>query len=479
MLKRHTFIYLFAHGLPALLGFVALIAYTHLAAPHEYGIYVVGSTIGTFLSLAAFSWIRFSVTRYQSETEHADVRVTAAIAYAGAALVLALGLGVAALLFAGSMDTRLAAGAVFFALAAGVFEITQEHRRARLNPGRFFAASAIRSVLGFGFGLAAIIAGFGGHGLFLAISISYLAGALLFVGSTWAGPLARFDPATLRKFAAYGVPFAVSGLLFAAAGLIDRLVVAHFLGEGAAGQYGAAGDLARQTVLVVSMSVASAIFPIAFRNLGTKGADATSLHLRESAELFFAIVSPIALLLALGAGAFSATLVGAEYAGPMAMLLPILAGARFLGAVSSFYIHISFQLAQKPMLQVVNGVAIVSASVALAFFLIPRFGLMGAAAASLIAEIVGVMMGLWLSRYAFVLPWAPGRLLRVGACLLVAAVAARAVEAAPLTGLLGLVAVVGIGAAGYGLTAFLLDVAGVRAFALRVWPALVTRLSAR
>ncbi len=478
MLKRHTFIYLFAHGIPAVLGLLALIAYTHLISPHEYGIYVIGSTIGAFVSLGLFSWVRFSVTRYQSEIESADVRATAVVAYGGAFALLAIGLITIIAPFGAKIDVKLVAGAAFFALTSSAFEIAQELRRAQLDPTRFFTVSITRSVMGLGFGLAAIFIGLGGHGLFLAISVSYLLGVVLYIRSTWAPPIARFDPKLLARFVTYGAPFAASGLLFALCSSFDRLLVAYLLGELAAGQYGAAGDLARQTIFIVSMSVASAVFPLAFRSLGTSGPVAAYTHLCESAELFAAIVAPIALLLALSADAFSTAVIGVRYAEVMAQLVPILALARFLGAVSNFYVHLSFQLAHRSTLQMLNGAVILCASLALMMFMTPRFGLLGAAIASVLAEAIGLIVGIWLTKYSFRLPWVPRRLARVAVCLIVMTGAAWIERQANTgTGLLRLFAVLAAASTSYALCAFVLDVAGIRAYVFRTWPLIVTRWS--
>jgi O-antigen/teichoic acid export membrane protein len=475
VLKRHTFIYLLAHGIPAAISLVALLAYTHLVNPYEYGTYVIGSTIGTFVSLVAFFWIRYSVTRYQSETEIADVRVTALVAYAWASVLLTFGLTISILIFGTRFNVSLAIIVVFFALVWGAFEISQEFRRAKLEPSQFLTVSVARSLMGFIFGLIAIIAGFGGYGLFLAIAVSYLVGALINIRSIWTPPVARFDEKLLARFFRYGAPFTVAALLFGLCSSFDRLLVAYVLDQSAAGRYGVAGDLARQSIGVVSMGVASAVFPIAFRSLGTAGPVAAYAHLRESAELFAAVVAPVAMLMALSANAFATAAVGAQYAETVSLLVPILSLARFFGAVSNFYVHISFQLSHKPILQIANGLVLFCVSLILIVLLTRSYGLIGAASASLIAETIGLISGIWLTRYGFRLPWAPRAMARIIPCLLVMVGAALMVYNADIgKGLFRLFAVLAASSMAYMLSAVLLDVAGIRAYILRSLP--VTRL---
>ncbi|OSJ14864.1 hypothetical protein BST63_14250 [Bradyrhizobium canariense] len=413
MIKRHTLVYLFAHGIPAILGLVSFAVYTHTVDPSEYGFYVVSMTIGGIVSACCFSWIRLSVTRYQSESVDADVRAIALISYVSMLAILGLGLFVTAFLFQNTIALSLATCSALIALSAGAFEIVLEFRRAQLQPAKFFRIAFIRSFLGSVLGIGAAQAGFGGAGIILATSISYLIGIALPGTVDLAKPLPPLSRVEIRKFVSYGVPFAISGILLALCASMDRLAVAYFLGDAMVGTYGASADLTRQMMVLVSMSVASAIFPLAFRRLREEGNSAASGHLAEGLELLVATVAPIALFLILSPEAISRTLIGAKFADEVHVLLPLLAAARFFGSILTFYVHISFQLAERPLLQIVNSVAALLLTAISMIFLVPRFGLVGAATASLLSEIGGLLVGIWLSQRGFPLPWAPLRLVRV------------------------------------------------------------------
>jgi O-antigen/teichoic acid export membrane protein len=66
MISPHALIYLCAYMVPALVGFLALILYTHLLSPAEYGVYVIGSSVAAIISAVFFAWVRQSVLRYQA-----------------------------------------------------------------------------------------------------------------------------------------------------------------------------------------------------------------------------------------------------------------------------------------------------------------------------------------------------------------------------------------------------------------------------
>lgn len=71
MLNRHFSVYLIAHLLPALIGFVAITLYTRLLSPAEYGLYIVGMSIAGIFFGIFFVWIRLSVPLKSTEARDA------------------------------------------------------------------------------------------------------------------------------------------------------------------------------------------------------------------------------------------------------------------------------------------------------------------------------------------------------------------------------------------------------------------------
>lgn len=89
MINPYALIYLVAHVIPAMIGFGALILYTHLLSAAEYGIYVIGASIAGIVSAVFFAWVRLSVARYQAKSPELDLRLEAIVAYGGTVLVIA------------------------------------------------------------------------------------------------------------------------------------------------------------------------------------------------------------------------------------------------------------------------------------------------------------------------------------------------------------------------------------------------------
>src|SRR5262249_2251978 len=150
--------------------------------------------------------------------------------------------------------------------------------RSRLQSFNYMMASVTRACLTFLLGVAAAYWG-GGLALLIVASLAYFVTTLLFAATIWRGPLAPVNLDALKDFARFGVPMTVSGLVFALHSALDRLLVFHFMGDAAAGQYGASADLVRQIILLPAASIASAVVPLAIRAYANGGEDDARGHM--------------------------------------------------------------------------------------------------------------------------------------------------------------------------------------------------------
>ncbi len=478
MINPYALIYLVAHAIPAVIGFGALILYTHLLSAAEYGIYVIGASIAGIISAVFFAWVRLSVARYQAKSPELDLRAEAIVAYGGTVVVIACLAPVAFFIIRPNIGFGIVAGCLLLSLSLTAFEISQEFRRAQLNSLRYMTIAVTRAVLGLAFGYAVIKVGGGGLGLLFAIGASFLIGNVLSFQGKAAKPLQSFSIGYLKQFIRYGFPFLLGALAFALHGALDRLGVAYLLGPSAAGSYGLAADLTRQVATVLAASAASAVFPLAFRNLAAAGAGATRARLAEGAELLLALIAPVTVWLAISADVVASTLLGSEFQTSVGALLPVLALGRMCGAINQYYLHVSFQLAEKPLLQVVHDCLILVVNLALLFPLTLAFGLPGTATAVLIAEALGIAIGIALSRRAFKLPFNVWGMTRVLAATLAVASVTYAVKSASSgQGFLTLLSLAAAGCVAYAVAALLIDVAGIRSMAVSFLG--VRRLAAR
>ena len=295
MVSPYVLIYLAAYIVPAIVSFFALILYTHLLSPAEYGVYVIGVSIASIVSAMCFSWIRQSVARYQARSPELDLRAEAIVAYGGTVAVIACVAPIVVLVVRPDIGVGVIAGSLFMSLSLTAFEISQEFKRAQFNPVRFMTVAVIRSVSALAMGYAAIKLGGGGLGLLLAVAASFIIANLFSLQRKPARPL-RLDTVYLTQFMRYGLPFTLGAAAIALHSALDKLGVAYLLGQSGAGYYGLTAEMTRQLIGILAASVASAMFPIAFRSLARvrphrdtratgRGAGASARHHRAGHRL--------------------------------------------------------------------------------------------------------------------------------------------------------------------------------------------------
>lgn len=461
MLIRHASHYLSSSIVSAALGLLSVVVFTRALSDAEYGIYVIGTSTAGILSAILFAWIRLSVLRFQSEGRAVDIRATALLAYALAATASPIFLCAVAL-FTNASATRIAATAVF-TLGLGLFDISQEISKAQQKTRTFMAGAILRASSAFLLCLASVAFGFGGVGQLIAAGAAYFLTSAVLSRSTWSAPLAPVDTTQLKRFMRYGVPIALSGLVYSFHAALDRLIVAGVLGEAAAGQYGAAADLVRQIILVPATSVASAALPLAVAAFAQGGILAARPHLERSAELLFAVLLPAAFGLALVSADVANLVLGPDFRATAGAIMPILCFAWLFQAISQSFLHTSFHLAQKPLLLVCHGAATLAINVVATILLVSRFAFVGAALALVLSEACGALLGLLLTRFACPLPLVPVKLLRIAfGTAVMALLLSFAGTRMPAAGASALVIKTCAGVAIYAMFILVFDIAGMR-----------------
>jgi len=249
-----------------------------------------------------------------------------------------------------------------------------------------------------------MVFGMGGQGLLVSVACSYLVTLLVYAPGVWRRPRHPFDTGLMKEMMRFGLPMTASSFIFVLHTVLDRMIIITYIGETAAGVYGAAADLVRQIILFPGVAIGSATIPVAIRLLAQDGHTAANRHLMETAEVLLTVLMPMVVGLALVAPGFASLILGPEFRDAAAILIPILVFAWLFRSISYQFVHVSFQLAKKPSLMGAQGMIILAINIIGMVVLVPRFQLVGAAWALLIAEIGGVIAGYFLSYRAHRLP---------------------------------------------------------------------------
>ncbi len=394
---KHHLLYLVGRAVPAAIGLVALVAYSHIFDAATYGEYAVIMGIANILIGSALVWIRITMTRFAAAGgEHSYRMVGVALALQiGASLVVAA----ASALVAAVSGSTVFVFAALAALALSWSDLNLDLLRARHQVRGFSLQYFVRQVL-------TVVGVLGAAALHLPVNalIFGLIAANLLSCLTLLGQLRgrtsslRFRTADVRQFAGYGLPLAVNYIVASLTMSMDRLLIAWLLGREAAGVYALAADMVWQILSVIMDGVTLAFLPYAARTLDSHGQEAASRVLTQNLLILLGVALPAALGFAACGPALATLALGPHFGATAALLIPILAVANLFRGIRIYFLENVFQLAHRSLVAAaMTSVAAVLLAGLLAA-LAPLYGVGGGAAALLVSSLVALIVGLFLAR---------------------------------------------------------------------------------
>jgi O-antigen/teichoic acid export membrane protein len=398
MLKS-TVIYFAGRAGAALIVVLSISVYTRLLSPAEYGVYALIVSGVTMAFAATMQWLAFSLGRFlPAYPEREDMVLShVAASYAVVALTGVLGVALAATFL--ELDATgfefLMLGALIF-LALSFSELTLVVFQARRQPLLYLGFALLRVAVAAAIGIALAYFGWGSVGLLVGLVVGNLCISLPNALRHWrVVDFKLLERPVLAELAAYGLPFAMTGALGAFISLSDRYILQFLIGAEATGLYAASYDLAMRTLHVLMMVVAMACNPVIFRVYEAEGRAAAEPLIRGQGELLLGLALPAAVAFIMLAPAISFVLLGKEFQQAARELIPWIAVATVLSGFQAFYLSLAFSLPKRPLRQTYVFVAGALVNVVLNFLLIPRFGLIGAALATVAAYAL-IMVASWL-----------------------------------------------------------------------------------
>lgn len=424
-LAKNSLILIGAEAVRRLLSFVVAILIARALAVDDFGRFGVAMALmGIFSVVAGFGLNPLITRMVAADPARAERRIATAL---GLKLVFGFGATALLILFAALMrypaDTFMAVSVVAFILPAQALEdigIALFDGRRRMKYSALI--TLVKSVLLLGLigwisldqrGLPGVMMAYLAAGWLTAVF------ALLLIKRV-AGDLSlrpQFD--RWRELLGEAFPFLLIGLAWMIAFRVDTVMLEHMTDEYTVGLY-RSGFVFFEILLALPILVTRALFPALASGMAQGGdswRDLMSSSLRASLHLAL----PLAIGCALIGGRFVPLIYGAKYAdgGQVAALLGGFLWVWFGSMTFGWALTAAGEL--KTVL--LGNVLAMTTNIVANLLLIPRFSMMGAAAATVIGEIVlliflAVMMQRRLSGLtARLVPW---RALPAGALLAVA-----------------------------------------------------------
>ncbi len=399
MIIRHSAIYLAATGVAGLINLAALLIYTRLLGPDGFGIFASTYAIVGLINSLLYWWLRLSVIRFMPDPNIPAARLAGTIAgcFIGATLIALLIATGAWLHFSGheGVTPALFVAAVAVLVGQGVFEVVLEFNRAKLEVMRYGFLLVVRAVVSLCAGAGIAVLWPSPVAVFIGLLAGYVAGLVLSSARSARRSAAfSFDRALAAAMFRFGAPLSVkfsSDIWILASG---RLAVLGYLGASAAGAYSAGLDLAQQTIGFIVSGIYLACYPLLVRAQEQAGADAAKPHFAYFRTLLVAITLPVIL----GVCLLDIQIIGLAFNdryASLAGMLPALTIAVFVLAIKSHYFDLTFQLAKDTRRQIASSIVCALIAALAQLTLTPRYGLPGAAAATIAAAAVGAGLSWW------------------------------------------------------------------------------------
>ena len=436
MLGRHLLGYLPVQLTQAIVGFGGVAIFTRLLSADDYGQYALALAALSLFHMATFTWLEAAIARFHARAEArrrlGDHLATAyglylLMALAGAVLMLA------ALTFL-PFDARLKTALVFAAISLllrALLQIGLVTHRAAGEIGRYSALEAGSLMLGFIIGVGIIFTtDLGAAGIFMGMAI---AAAVALVVDL---PLMLRRAAKGRRqlvraqaYAKFGAPVSASLVFEQLLSVGDRFLIAAFLGQGAVGMYAAGYGLADRLLDIIFIWFGAAVWPLTIKALESEGVEAARDVAGRAAGLMALIAFPAAAGLALVAVPLTTIIIGENLREQAAIILPWIALSGLMKGMMTYYFHEAFTLKRRTasMAAIMAGAALLNLGLNLVF--IPVFGIAGAAAATVIAYFLSLLVCAWLGRKYFPLPLPWTDWLKAGAATAVMAVVVMSLPA--------------------------------------------------
>ena len=408
-----------AQVVPAVVGFVAIAVYTRLLSPRVYGQYILVLTTTSTALLFLFSWLNHAILRFLPENrEHHEFP-----AFYATLLLVFLGIlvPVSALWYTltylsqSELDPELSGlftiGLWVLWAQAGyslLLSILRAERQA-------ITYSLVSSIAAIGrLGLAVILLIFFSLGaaaiLWATVAIAGLLSlwGALYLYRKWEIRPCRPSRTLLKKYAVYGFPLALVGAGEMILSLSDRYLIGYYLGADMVGVYAAGYDITSVTVGFFFTVLLLAAYPILIQTYAQEGEDQVRAMLKDLLGLYFLALCPITTGVAALAQEGVILLLGKSFASAAAIIPWVAGGIFFLGL--AFCFNKPFQLKKKTRILIFPILTAGIINLALNSVLIPRWGIKGAAIATLTAYGVYATLNLWLSKKIFTwsLPWSTG-----------------------------------------------------------------------
>lgn len=413
LIWRHGRVYAFGRVLDRLAALCLIPILVHVLSPEEWGIYAIILVVSEVLAVAPMGVLYTMIRLYfddQAEGHRRRVIGTTFLLLAAAAVVLTLLAWPLARLTVWALLDQPAHVLAFTLANLGIafnllFELELDYLRAEKRSVVFVVVTLARSLLQFALSIALVVVW---HLGVIGVVLGQLAAVILVSLPLAAAMIARFgltyDPAVASEMARIGLPLIPAWLGRSALDFVDRGLVNALGGTAMLGLYALGARLADQLRTLMTGPF-SDIWRVRLLERASRAEAAVEFN---RAQLFFLALLALAVLALSAFAPEIVALIAAPAFQGAAEAVPLLALSHLLRTVAYHFQLGLLERKRTGSLPFVNWSTVALAALAL-WLLIPRFGILGAAAAILLAQAGRLALSAWFaalhSDYVRLFPW--------------------------------------------------------------------------
>lgn len=401
-----TLIYFAIRAINGVLGLASLILLTRLMSAQQYGVYALGlATIGLIASVL-FQWITVAVARFYSEySNRPGALVNEAIRlhiYVGLAALSIVSVGVT-MSFTYSFEPFLIVAISLGVIFTGIHNFCLQISNAKGASKHYGLLTVSRGAFALCSTIILVKLNFGGLGAVFGFALGNALSVTIF---HWRQikKIQQKSTEIRQKIIGYGLPLTLTYLSITLLDVSDRLLINWWFGLAAVGSYAAAYDLTQQIVGAVMNVFLLAAYPRVVAAWEEGGAPAARRAILPLSQAMLLAAPLLAGIFIGGASEISNIMLGEAIRKESAEIIPWIAFAITIGCFKSYYLDLAFQLTKETHIQIKITIFMAVINIGMNFILMPRFGVVGAAAATAMAFTIGAVLSWWFGRRIEIYP---------------------------------------------------------------------------
>ncbi len=415
MLLKRTILYLPAQIVGPLFQLVAMIVWTHVVNEHTLGVITLITATHELLQIGFLAWWSQYALRFFGRYQDGDkaerfYRTENVVILLSLVLQSAAVIAVLYTVIATDTNPMLLGATVAYVISRSLNLYIAERARVRHQIGVYSIQQIVGPSVGFLLGLLLIetispapewpLLGYAAAQLLAALIVLPKIG---FSRRVW-----PIDREIIRHALGYGIPLIFGGALGWVGLNASRFIVNDMLGVAAAGLFAVGYGLGQRAAAVAAMLVTAAAFPLAVKSMEQNGSNAAMRQLSDNGALLLGILAPSIVGIFLLRAEIVHLLIAAPF---QAVTLAILPLSTLAGSIRNVRAHFGdqvFLLHSKTRLMVVVSAIDAAVTIIASLICIHIWGLVGAAAATVISAIAAALVSfaLGFTRFGLTLPWA-------------------------------------------------------------------------